>query len=63
MFAEQGGRCKICAGDNPGQRRTNFLVDHCHATGKVRGLLCVKCNTRLAWVEKHGAAVAAYLGK
>lgn len=45
MLAEQGGVCAICGTDNPGDRRTTlFFVDHCHATGRVRGLLCSPCN-------------------
>lgn len=51
MEALQGGRCAICNTDNPGTRRNGKIVrwhvDHCHSTGKVRGLLCVKCNTGL----------------
>jgi hypothetical protein len=39
----QGGRCKICKTDNPGSTGS-FHVDHCHDTGKVRGLLCHWCN-------------------
>jgi hypothetical protein len=40
MFADQNGRCAICGKT---QARA-FDVDHCHATGKVRGLLCTSCN-------------------
>lgn len=46
MFAIQGGRCKVCKSTDPGPAG-NFAVDHCHDTGKVRGLLCYKCNMGL----------------
>jgi len=44
MFAEQGGCCAIC-GDHQSNHQRAFAVDHCHDTGKVRGLLCINCNT------------------
>lgn len=47
MEAAQGNRCKIC-GTTPEQAGISRLfVDHCHATGKVRGLLCNLCNSML----------------
>jgi len=43
MFKSQKEKCKIC-----GIKTTEFLhVDHCHTTGKVRGLLCPMCNKGL----------------
>ena len=51
MFEEQGMRCKICGIDDPGA----WNLDHCHTTGKVRGILCVKCNTSLGKIEKDPA--------
>jgi len=36
----QEGRCSIC-----GVLSETLLIDHCHKTGKLRGLLCRKCNT------------------
>ena len=42
LHFDQQGMCAIC-GDRPiGQRP--LAVDHCHKTGKVRGLLCHRCN-------------------
>lgn len=45
MLTEQGGVCKICK--RPDELRSHLSVDHCHATGKIRGLLCDRCNTSL----------------
>lgn len=40
MLDKQSGLCAICKGVFIGSP----CVDHDHATGKVRGLLCLKCN-------------------
>jgi hypothetical protein len=45
MFSAQDGKCAICSGGPNGEKR--LCVDHCHSTGKVRGLLCDKCNVGL----------------
>lgn len=42
MLSKQGGVCAIC-----GDGKANLVIDHCHTTGKVRGLLCSHCNTGL----------------
>jgi len=45
LFRKQRGRCAICRKPpNPNSRRKRLSVDHCHATKKVRGLLCSLCN-------------------
>jgi hypothetical protein len=40
----QQGLCAICGQIEPSGKK-RLAVDHCHQTGKVRGLLCSKCNT------------------
>ena len=51
MLVEQEGMCKICKTKTPGENITNFIVDHCHHTGTVRGLLCRKCNTGIGYLQ------------
>lgn len=43
MLASQEGKCAVC-GSVPNE---TLCVDHCHRTGKIRSLLCRKCNTGL----------------
>ncbi len=45
ILASQGGKCAICKG---GTSKRHFAVDHNHKNGRVRGLLCARCNTGLA---------------
>jgi len=47
LLRKQKGKCNICGSTDPGKNRKYFPVDHCHLTGKVRGLLCNKCNCAL----------------
>jgi hypothetical protein len=57
MLEAQGGGCAIC-GAKPKTRRLH--VDHDHATGKVRGLLCHRCNRALpTWISPRWLVEAA----
>lgn len=70
MFMTQGGKCAICHSESGGTRNGNskaLAVDHCHTTGRVRGLLCEACNqgigkfkedeqimlSAIAYIRKH----------
>lgn len=46
MLFEQSGRCATCTAVTE-----HLYVDHCHASGRVRGLLCLRCNSALGWLE------------
>lgn len=44
LLAAQDSRCAVCDTKNPKGRWGLFVVDHDHDTGRVRGLLCNRCN-------------------
>lgn len=60
MYDSQHGKCKICG--KPGimhgikkgykDKSDTLHVDHCHATGKVRGLLCSNCNVAIGLMNE-----------
>lgn len=41
MYDAQNGKCAIC------EENLRLVVDHCHESGKIRGLLCNQCNIGL----------------
>lgn len=50
MFKEQNGCCLICnthISEINSKHKKNLCVDHCHISGKIRGLLCDSCNRGL----------------
>jgi hypothetical protein len=49
LYDRQGGVCAIC-GKPDGHRKRRLVVDHCHTTGRVRGLLCISCNAALGFL-------------
>ena len=51
MLEEQNGVCAICISPPPNNRKTRLAIDHCHKTGKVRGLLCDKCNRSIGLLK------------
>ena len=46
MFAKQNGLCKLC------EQSKKLVVDHCHETNRIRGLLCIGCNAALGAYQK-----------
>lgn len=48
LLKKQNGKCKICQTNNGAYR---LSVDHCHLTGKIRGILCQNCNHGLGFFK------------
>jgi len=72
LFTAQGGVCALCKKPESVRRRKRdegrerLAVDHCHDTGRVRGLLCFKCNTAIGALgdtEESAQRVVEYLAK
>ena len=63
MLKEQGGVCAICgkperATDKASGKIKDLAIDHCHATGEVRALLCSNCNRALGLFNDDPAMLA-----
>jgi hypothetical protein len=62
MFASQGNLCAICGSEAP--RGRGWHIDHCHSSGRVRGILCGPCNHALGLAGESPRVLeemAAYL--
>ena len=59
MLAAQGGTCAICQGPPTGRGAKNgfYYVDHDHATGNIRELLCHNCNQLLGCAKDDSGIV------
>ena len=52
MFTVQNGCCLIC-NEHQTVSGKELSVDHCHTTGKIRGLLCSNCNLMLGFAKDN----------
>ena len=50
MRTNADGICQCCGLPGEGHYK-RLVIDHCHSTGKIRGLICAKCNTVLGLVK------------
>ena len=62
LFLKQNGVCAICKQPETATRLGKvkaLSVDHCHTSGKVRGLLCSDCNTGIGKMKESREALLA----
>lgn len=63
LLIAQNFCCKLCDNSmlDPDGRVHNLCVDHDHQTGRIRGLLCKFCNSKLGWFENRREQIEDYL--
>jgi hypothetical protein len=59
MVEQQGGGCAIC--HKPLKLDRDTVIDHDHATGRIRGVLCRKCNIGIGQLRDDPTIVASAL--
>lgn len=52
MLVDQNYKCFCCSIEHSSLKKGLF-VDHCHTTGKIRGLLCNSCNSALGYAKDN----------
>ena len=60
MHTDQNGLCAICRKEGflmDKNHKVKLVVDHCHSTGVVRGLLCHNCNRALGLLQDDIATI------
>lgn len=58
LLDKQGGLCAICRTDTRDSRERDMPVDHDHATGQVRGILCDRCNRTIGLFQDDPEIIA-----
>ena len=62
LLSRQGHKCALCeaALSGIGKKQGEGVLDHCHETGQVRGVLCSGCNLALGGYERIRDKAEAY---
>ena len=68
LLNNQNGKCATCGSTDPAGRKSGrggsanvFVVDHCHKTGKVRGILCHRCNRAMGVIGDNISTLQAMI--
>jgi hypothetical protein len=61
MLRDYGNKCAMCGEHIERLGHSKGVVDHCHCSGKVRGILCSRCNASLGHYEAVRETAERYL--
>jgi hypothetical protein len=62
MIQAQGNACAICKQGSRGVYADFPVIDHCHVTNRVRGILCSGCNTALGLLKDNPDLLRSAIG-
>jgi Recombination endonuclease VII len=60
LLEAQGGKCAIC--ETPPRAAQKLHVDHDHESGRIRGLLCMRCNNALGLLREDADVLGSAMG-
>lgn len=60
LFASQGFACAACGADAPNSKK-GWSTDHCHLSGKVRGILCHHCNVGIGHAKDNTETLRGWI--
>ena len=61
LMIKQAGCCAIC-GQPEKELKRKLVLDHCHITGHIRGLLCMHCNIFIGFAKDNVYRLRAAVG-
>lgn len=60
LLVKQDFKCALC-GRHASEFQRGLAIDHCHETGRIRGMLCMPCNTSLGQLGDTPEAISKVL--
>ncbi len=62
LLESQGGKCAICGFSDLSRPKLFPVIDHCHETGRIRGILCSSCNHGIGKFKNDPGLLSAAIG-